>query len=100
MVMTFAGALREEHGFTLLETVVALAIFTAVLLPLCVSVGNLVLDNSAKQRSEALHLAQSELAKVIAERDFADKISNAEREMIIHRHVERTGRLIDVTVSV
>ena len=55
---------KSEDGYTLLETVVAMALFLAVLIPLMVMIGNFVLDRTPEDLREALRIAQSEMSRI------------------------------------
>lgn len=56
--------IRDEEGYTLLETVVAMSIFLAVTIPLGVVVATMTLDRTPEDLTETLRLAQSEVSRI------------------------------------
>lgn len=56
-----------SDGYTLIETIVAMALFVGVLIPLVGVVGHLVLDREATTKLHALRLAQNALQQASLE---------------------------------
>jgi hypothetical protein len=92
--------LEKHGGYTLLETLVAMALFLSVLIPIGVAVGNLLLDDSVNKMNTALQAAQTEFSRIIAEDDFSDGTPKNELGLIIVRRFERNNELVDVQVTV
>jgi prepilin-type N-terminal cleavage/methylation domain-containing protein len=93
--------IQTDRGYTLIETLVAMAIFVSVLIPLGVTIGNFILDRSPETAQKALHCAQSEMSRVIDERDFVPSIGDSEKDGFhIRRQVEESGYTADITISV
>ena len=89
-----------SKGYTLVETLVAMALFLTVLIPLGSAIGNLILNKSSDHIRTALHLAEREIN--IAEIADQPLESGEERRQgcIISRHVTRHGDLASVRVTV
>jgi prepilin-type N-terminal cleavage/methylation domain-containing protein len=92
--------LKDEGGYTLLETVVAMAIFAGVLMPVLSMVGNFMVDKKSDRLQEALLLAQSEMVKTISERNFSDVTISENNGFVIKRNIERQDALYDIGVNV
>ena len=89
--------IRDESGHTLAETLVALTLFTAVLIPLLTSIGSLIMDGRAERIHEALNLAQMELA--LPELEEGETIRTV-HGLTIERRVMVRGRLAEIDVLV
>ena len=98
--VTILKRLREEDGYTLLETLVAMALFLSVLIPLGVAIGNLTLGDSAATLNVTLQIAQSEMSRALLRHDFHDERKQDERGFLIERKVERKGNIVDLSVSI
>ena len=98
--MKFLKIIRKEEGYTLLETVVAMALFVAVLIPLGSVIGNLMLDKTSERLTAALQIAQSEMNRTIAEKDFTDKVASHNNRLSLERKVTREGNLIQITIKI
>lgn len=92
--------LLVSSGYTLVETVVALALFLGVLIPLMGAIGVLTLDRKSDELSAALRLGHSEIAEVLAAKDFTDSRRSLENGFIIDRKVGRNGPLVEVRVEI
>jgi prepilin-type N-terminal cleavage/methylation domain-containing protein len=90
----------NERGYTLLESVVAMAIFVGVMIPLIAAVGNFMLDGSASLMRSALHEAETEMTGAVEGRAFTDARRTTEQGFIVERRVRRDGYLIEVNVLV
>ena len=93
-------ALRDEEGYTLLETLVAMAIFVSVLIPLGTTLGSLLLDRSAESTRHALALAVSETSRIIANQDYTDVKRESDDGYVIQRRVDRSNDTADITVTI
>ena len=82
----------------MLETVVALALFLSVLIPLGVMVGNMFLDRRSDLLRLSLHECQSEMTRRMTEDDYTSRVRRTESDMVIERTVARTGNLIDIKI--
>jgi hypothetical protein len=91
--------LREERGHTLVETIVALALFVSALLPLLVIAGTMMLDSSAQHMRKSLQIAEEEMANVLVHHEFASTTIHS-GTYIIERMVQRGAPLMEVSVSV
>ena len=92
--------MSDDDGYTLLETVVAMALFVGVLIPLISILGNFMLDASADQLRLALLAAEAELCSQQAHQTFPAEGSKIEGGLIIHRSARKEGNLVEVSVSV
>src|SRR6267378_6112263 len=98
--MTILIHIKRDDGYTLLETVVAMALFVSVLLPLGVAVGNLMLDRTSDEFSLRLRLAEAEMSRTMVERDFTWASIKTSEGYLVNRQVERIGFLRNVRISV
>jgi type II secretory pathway component PulJ len=98
--MRIADEMRSEMGYTLLETVVAMALFLSVLIPLGITIGNLTLDNSASRMNSAFQIAQSEMCQTVLKKNFQSEKKNSNPGFVLEKTIKRDGRLVDVTISV
>ncbi|MGD0339097.1 MAG: prepilin-type N-terminal cleavage/methylation domain-containing protein [Bacteroidota bacterium] len=90
-----------DKGYTLIETLVAMAIFVSVLIPLGATIGNFILDRSAETMQKALHCAETGMSRIVAEQDFmASRIENDKDGFIVQNQVDESGNTADITVSV
>lgn len=88
-----------DAGFTLMETVVALALFMSILIPLGVMMGSLMFYNGVEQMQEALHRAETEIAKMIVSKS-SEALVETKDGLIISKDAQREGNLLVVTVTV
>ncbi len=93
-------AVHDESGHTLAETLVALTLFTAVLIPLLTAIGNLTTDDRAERTQEALRLAQAELASSGSPGASEGDTQRTEHGLQVLRRITRHGELIEVEVIV
>ncbi len=100
------GAARElkrragEAGYTLLESLVAMSLFVAVLIPTVGLVGNLMFDRKPDQDRHALLAGETEMCRVIATQDFADGTNAEVPDFVLSRTVVKTDVLVEITVTV
>jgi type II secretory pathway pseudopilin PulG len=98
--MRFTERLREDAGYTLVESLVSLALMAAVLIPLGVTVGTFVINQEGSRVSRALQLAQSNLNNAIVERDYRADQDVSEDVFLVHRTTQREDNLVTIRVSV
>jgi len=90
--------LQSEEGYTLLETVVALALFLSVLIPLGAVIGNMFLDRRADLLRLSLQECQSEMTRIITEEDYSNGTKSLNSQMSLERIISRSGDLIEVDI--
>jgi len=88
----------ECKGYTLLETVVAMALFTSVLLPTAVTMGNLIMDDRPGLIRLSLTAAVSEMSRLAVDHDFTDRTIRVSPRLILRREVKRDNDLITVRI--
>lgn len=93
-------AVRDESGHTLVETLVALTLFTAVLIPLLTAIGSLTIDDRAERIEEALRLAQAELAASGVPGTGEGDTDHMEHGLHVLRRITKHGELIEAEVIV
>lgn len=90
----------DESGYTLVETVIAMALFVAVLLPITTSMANLFMDRTPEKMSEALHVAEKEMTEISLQKNFADGVNKIVDKFIVSRTIKRNEMVMDVEVIV
>ena len=93
-------AARDESGHTLAETLVALTLFSAVLIPLLTAIGSLTTDDRAERIQEALRCARAEMISADARAMGEGDTQRTERGLQILRRITRHGVLVEVEVVV
>lgn len=91
---------HDESGHTLAETLVALVLFTAVLIPLLTAIGSLTIDDRAERIQEGLRIAQAELASSGAQGANEGDTQRTEHGLQVLRRIMRHGELIETEVIV
>ena len=89
----------NESGFTLVETVVSMSLFLAVIIPLIVSVGNFMMDNKSDTLRRATVLAESEMNQVVGMKDFTEKETKTDN-FLIERKIENGFRIVRVHITI
>jgi hypothetical protein len=92
--------IRNEEGYTLVESLVAMALFVGVLIPLLGIMGNLMFDRRNVDSYRALHVAESEMNRIVSTHDFSVASSTIENGFSIDRHIEQRDQLVQIRVSV
>ncbi|HTK83003.1 MAG TPA: prepilin-type N-terminal cleavage/methylation domain-containing protein [Bacteroidota bacterium] len=100
MAVTLTSIIRNDEGYTLLETLVAMALFLSVLIPFGVMIGNFILDDSASSTTAALHTAESAMSRMIVNRDFTSGTGKDDNGLIVDRKIEGTGNVRQVHILV
>jgi type II secretory pathway pseudopilin PulG len=90
----------ENAGYTLVETIVAMALFVSVLIPFVGLMGQLVLDNEASSKLQALNLAQDALASVQLNRIRKGESQSTIGGYVVAIRVATDGRLRRALVRV
>jgi type II secretory pathway component PulJ len=98
--MRLISIIRNEEGYTLLETLIAMALFLSVLIPLGVMIGNFILDDSATLTTAALDAAESAMSRIVVNRDFTGGTEKNDNGMMVDRKIKGTGnvRVVHITV--
>jgi len=91
---------ETERGYTLIETVIAMALFLSVLIPLIGTMGTMMFDRKATTLTKALMLAQSEMSTTIAHQDYINAVKTSEPGFILTKNIERYNSLIEIRVIV
>ncbi len=91
----------NEKGYTLLETLVAMAIFTSVMIPLVGTIGNFLLDRRSEKMQNALQRAETEISRTVLENNYVDgTIEDPESGFIGRREIIPSTDTQDITISV
>ena len=98
--MKLTERLLENDGYTLIESLVSMALVVAVLIPMGVTIGTFALSQEGTRVSRALQLAQTSMNRAIVERDFAPDQISTEELFLVHRTTSREGSLVTIRVSV
>jgi Tfp pilus assembly protein PilV len=91
---------QEESGATLVETLVALSILVAVLLPVLLFLGYLSHSPRNRDRIQAIGLAQTMMETTLEQKDFVTKKEPYGRKWMIRQQVIHNKRLVGITVRV
>ena len=91
---------RTEHGYTLIETVIAMALFLSVLIPLIGTMGTMMFDRKAITATKALLLAQSEMSATITHQEYINAVKTSEPGFILTKNIERYNSLIEIRIAV
>jgi type II secretory pathway pseudopilin PulG len=89
-----------ERGYTLVETVVAMALFLGVLIPLVTTVGNVLFDRKTALFQKALAVAQTEMSLVIASKNYIESTRITEDGLVVVRSIQKRNPLVEVKVTV
>jgi len=100
MSLTRSTFLQNEQGYTLLETLVAMAIFVGIMLPTITMVGNFMFDRYPDTARAALAEGESEMNRVIARRDFIDAPRRIAGGLAVKRSVVQGGDIVDITITI
>lgn len=92
--------IRNDLGYTLMETVVAMGVFLGVLIPLGVLIGNLLLDRSSELTRRALLEAQSLMTTTIVTADFTDAVVESVAGLQLERVVRNAMETAEIRILV
>jgi Tfp pilus assembly protein PilV len=95
--------LKNEHGYTLVETLIALTILVAVLIPLGQFIARVMYNDHSRDLIIAQQLAAQEIEKAIALNDFQNnkiilEINNKKWRVV--KSATTINRLVELDVSV
>lgn len=91
--------MNRESGHTLVETLVAMALFLGVLIPVIGIVAGLLFDRAPERSGEALLIARNE-ALAFATGPEEESVASARKGFTVHRREERAGFLLEVSITV
>lgn len=100
MAINHKNSYCKEGGYTLVETLVAMALFLSVLVPLITIMGNLMFDRGVELKSKAFMIAVSEMNEVASKKHFNERVKSAEHGLVVQRTIARSESLVEVRVSV
>lgn len=98
--MTAPRSKSSHAGYTLVETLVSIALFLSVALPLFSIVLNFSMRDDTETRQRALQIAQSTLTAIISEEGSVSSLTQTREGFLVERNVVSAGRLRRVKVSV
>lgn len=84
----------------MIETVVAMALFLSVLIPLIGTMGIMMFDRKPVTASKALMLAQSEMSTTIARQDYIDATKTSEPGYTVIKKIIRYNSLVEIRIVV
>lgn len=90
----------DESGYTLVETLVAMALFLGVLLPTLGILAQFLFDRSPDRAREALFIAQSALNQISPESTPDEGSLEKKGSFILKTDVSRSGRILTARASV
>lgn len=90
----------RSDGYTLIETLAALAVFLSVVIPLMASLGIFMAANSADDLRYALIEAQTEIANSCLHKDFNDASRTLRHGILLQRTGKRLSSAIIIEVNV
>jgi Tfp pilus assembly protein PilV len=90
----------NQAGYTLMETVVAMALFVAVLIPLAGIIGNMLLDKTPEYQSTALQLAETEISNAIHTSDFSDISKKTDNGYLVERKCTKVNGSVTINIEV
>jgi hypothetical protein len=94
------SVIYSEEGYTLIETLVAMALFLGVVLPLIGLLGNFSVGHSHARESEALRIAESEICRAMGEDTLNNRDTLFSHGFRLERIVRTDSSLISIIVSV
>ena len=98
--MNIGSIARDQSGYTLLETVVSMALFVGVLIPLGAAVGKLMLTDDSDMTHYALQVAETEICSVIPRNEVNGSTTNEVDGLRVVKEVTIEGSLVTVSISV
>jgi prepilin-type N-terminal cleavage/methylation domain-containing protein len=98
--MKLVKNIKQEKGYTLIETIVAMALFLSFLIPLVTIMGNTMLDRKVNLTNKALALAITEMNMTADSREFTDSQKITGDGLVVQRNVQKSIPLFEVEVVV
>jgi prepilin-type N-terminal cleavage/methylation domain-containing protein len=98
--MKFEIKTDSRNGYTLIETIVAMALFLSVLIPLIGTMGIIMFDRKPAMATKALMLAQSEMSTTVARQDYIDATKTSEPGLTVIKEIKRYNTLVDIRISI
>lgn len=92
--------MERTEGYTLLETVIAMVLFVSILIPLCTTLGNFMLDGSCDRLKYALEAAESNIAILTPDHDFTSFTQKLNFNLILEREITRSGSIVGVKITI
>ena len=92
--------IKTEHGYTLMETVVAMVLFLSVLIPLIGTMGTMMFDRKPVTTAKALMLAQSEMSSTVSRQEYIDATKTPEPGFIVIKKIIRYDKLVEIRITV
>ncbi len=100
MKRAWQARFMEEEGYTLVETLVAMALFLSVLIPLGVAIGTLLLDREAEKTTKALLIAESEMTCAVLDSDIGSRQFDAGGGFLVRREVRESNSTRDILILI
>jgi hypothetical protein len=98
--MKLESTLKNESGYTLVESIVAMTLLVGVLLPLGVTVGSLILSDDSSSLYHALRVAQSETCSPLSHSEMSALENYLVDGFPVTKTIDISGDLVTVTVAV
>ncbi len=89
---------QDEHGYTLVESLVAMSLFVTVVLWMLGSVGNLMFSENTGELEQAMRIGQTELSHV--DRRMLSENKKMVEGYIVDCRVTKSDNLAEVTVRI
>ena len=103
MKMRYGKFLKNQAGYSVIESLTALALLTAVLLPACALTARLVSSQMIQTQVTAIILAQKVLEETVDKKEFVSqewRVKQDNINWIVHRTVETVRSLIFIRVEI
>jgi len=98
--MRIAAAIEQQSGYTLMETVVAMALFVSVLIPLGATVGKLMLSDNSDITRQALQVAETEMCSIAPQNEASGRTTSGTQGFALVKEVRIEGNLVQVNLLV
>jgi len=98
--MRIGSIIEDQSGYTLLETVVSMALFLSVLIPLGAAVGKFMLSDNSDMLHHALRIAEGEMCQANAQNEAPGKVSTVNDRFRVERDITIEGNLVTLRVRV
>ena len=98
--MSILVPLKDQSGYTLMESVVAMALFVSVLIPLGAAIGKLMLNDDSDLVRYALQMAETEMCSIVPQSETAGSANNAVDGFVVAKDIQFEVNLLQVGVTV